>query len=225
MLMMHKGLETIQRPYTPTALESTDTMDIIVKIYPDGKFTSNLAKLRMGAELKIRGPIRDSHILESFHQNPWSDVICLCTGTGITPVILALEYLFSSGRFRGNFVIISSFQSDLDVIRLKQLEGIESKYEGRVKMHVIVGIAGTQWTGMIGRITPEIIVHAANAAQLEYFNKQTSVKSLSSASLESYNHVRGKNLRILVCGTTNFSLRSKDMLRQLNCPSEIVTVF
>jgi NAD(P)H-flavin reductase len=223
--MMNKGLETFQRPYTPTAMECTDTMDLIIKIYPDGKFTSNLAKMRMGSELKIRGPIRDLNLMENYHQNPWSDVICLCTGTGITPAILAMDYLFSKGKFKGTFVIIASFQSELDVIRLKQLESIETKYEGRVKLHIIVGIAGTQWTGMIGRITPEIIASAANAAQMEYFSKQTSAKSLSSATLESYSHVRGKTLKILVCGTTNFTLRSRDMLRQLNCPSEIVTIF
>jgi nitrate reductase (NAD(P)H) len=225
MLMVSKGLETVQRPYTPIHTENTGALELIIKIYSDGKFTSILDRAKPGAIFKCRGPIRENHIADLYLEKSLDDFFYICSGTGITPALLMIDYLFSKSLIVGKYVLLASFQTDEDIISDDRLQQAEARYQGKLKVIITVGRAKPTWTGLVGPVTTQMISNVISSTRLECFT-YASEKS-SKDLIESYcmySPSPKKAIRVAVCGKSKFCSKVKESMKQLGYPYDAVTI-
>jgi cytochrome-b5 reductase len=222
MLMVNRGLETIQRPFTPIHVDNTGRMELIIKVYPDGKLTNILEKSRIGAMMKCRGPIREP-MMEQFAEHSVDEFLFLCSGTGITPCLLMIDHLFSKKMIKGKMIVLASYQTDQDIIQDPRLLNLE-KYNGKLKVIYTVGRAKPEWTGLTGRINTQIISQTIVKTGMEGFLPNSLSSKEVSEPLAKF-ITSEKTIRFGICGSTKFCTQTKDSLRQLFVPTECIVIF
>lgn len=84
---------SVSRPFTPVDC-SGDHFDFLIKLYEDGKMSSYLRTLRKGDSVEMRGPFGMFH----FDLNELSDILMICAGTGITPMIRIIDKVLSDEK-------------------------------------------------------------------------------------------------------------------------------
>lgn len=74
---VHIRLDEITRPYTPIALNDKCSFDVIIKSYPNGKFTKRLLKKKINQTVFVRGPFG------GIDYKGYDSIIMFCGGTGV----------------------------------------------------------------------------------------------------------------------------------------------
>jgi hypothetical protein len=101
----HSLQGTISRPYSvlPSLGWATDPtsqhhLDCLVKVQPNGRMSTHLAALSIGAILKVRGPFgRPFTLSDATKLN-----LLVAAGSGITPMLQWLHFLFSAPSCGGD---------------------------------------------------------------------------------------------------------------------------
>jgi NAD(P)H-flavin reductase len=226
MLMATRHMETIQRPYTPINVRNVGQMEFIIKVYPQGKFSNCVARAKPGTVFKARGPVRHAVVQKRFQEKEWTDLLLLCSGTGITPMILLIDYVCGKGLLKGKIVLLCSFQTDRDIIDTERLQRMDTKYAGQVKVFITIGSSVNEWVGFKGPISHLMISKAVTLAKFEYFKtKRRSLTFEQADSVSVYHHIPGKKLMVFLCGTPSFVERTKAQVLELQIPPENVTIY
>ncbi|KAJ3091829.1 hypothetical protein HK102_013291 [Quaeritorhiza haematococci] len=155
----------VSRFYTPIEVRNHGHLDFIIKIYPNGTLTNHLNSLRLGDQVRIRGPIRNQRVIHPSTPNgcfPYVGMIA--AGTGITPMLLLIDFYRKysvDNRIEGprpQMVLLTLDSSDKDLVYETQLEELQQKYPSLLTIHRMVKIAHHGgWTGFTGPITPTIL--------------------------------------------------------------------
>lgn len=84
----------ITRFYTPIFCENDGKLTLLVKMYPDGKFTGILNQLPLGSEVLMRGPLNMTPAAwnQSIVDGRWRRLGLIGAGSGIAPMLLFLDY-------------------------------------------------------------------------------------------------------------------------------------
>jgi ferredoxin-NADP reductase len=105
-----------KRPFTFTSLNKDETLEFIIKVYPDHDgVTEQIGKLRKGDALII--------------DEPWGTIeykgegVFLAGGAGVTPFIAILRDLHKKGKV-GNNTLIFSNSTDKDIILAEEFDEI-----------------------------------------------------------------------------------------------------
>ena len=53
------GRKDVMRPYTPVSDPDSKTLDLVVKVYPEGKIGNVLKSMNVGDVIDFKGPVRD----------------------------------------------------------------------------------------------------------------------------------------------------------------------
>ncbi|XP_063795713.1 NADH-cytochrome b5 reductase-like isoform X2 [Pseudophryne corroboree] len=86
------GLE-IQRAYTPiSAIDVTGYFEVLIKIYEHGLMSQCIKCWRPGASIAWRGPFGGF----SYTPNKYGELLMLCSGTGIAPMLPILTHVTDS---------------------------------------------------------------------------------------------------------------------------------
>jgi ferredoxin-NADP reductase len=153
--------EAIERPYTPVPVAPgmggvSDTLELVIKIYPKGQMTQFLGKRDVGDYVKMRGPLgRDL-------RNPldpgglWPRILMISGGAGLTPMLgLIHHHLASNQRLqvkeqRTRIVMMQFDRSASDIILQDDLAQLVAASDGCFIVHHILteaensGIASTR---------------------------------------------------------------------------------
>lgn len=70
-------LDGVTRPYTPISLSDKCSFDVIIKVYPNGKFTKQLLEKKIKEIVFIRGPSG------GIEYKDYESIVMFCGGTGI----------------------------------------------------------------------------------------------------------------------------------------------
>jgi NAD(P)H-flavin reductase len=226
MLMATRHMESIQRPYTPIHVRNVGQIEFIIKAYPQGKFSNAILRAKPGTVFKARGPIRHAVVHRRFQDKEWTDLLLLCTGTGITPMLLLIDYVCGKGLLKGKIVLLCSFQTDRDIIDPERLQKLDAMYAGQVKVFITVGSSFNEWVGFKGPISQLMISKAVSLAKFEFFRtKRRSLTFEQAEATSVYHHIPGRKLMVLLCGTATFLERTKAQVIELEVPYENVTVY
>lgn len=84
------------RTYSAANRPGQDTLDFHVRVYPGGKIGHYVSQLSAGHALQLTGPF--GHF--GLSPNHWRPALCIAGGTGLAPILSALDAAFAAGDAR-----------------------------------------------------------------------------------------------------------------------------
>ncbi|KAJ3315093.1 hypothetical protein HDV04_004234 [Boothiomyces sp. JEL0838] len=157
-----KLVHCISRKYTPIKVVNQGYMDLVIKIYPNGAMTSYLGKLCVGDKVRMRGSFAGQKVLgPAIPTNPsYKMVLMICAGSGITPMLLLIDYFIKSSVtvVPPKILLLTQNSTVDDIIMEAEINEIMSKHSDYLTVVNYVTSPAACWiTGKSGKITPEEI--------------------------------------------------------------------
>lgn len=149
--------EAVTRPYTPiSGMHDRGFFDLLVKVYPDGKMTQVLDKMKIGQTLEVRGP------KGSFQYVPGKVRFfgMIAGGSGITPMWQILsELLREESRDPVRIALIYANETEDDILMRKEMEALAEKHgqSGQFRMYFVLNKPLDGWKGGRGFVSEDMI--------------------------------------------------------------------
>ena len=126
-LILNKDGKEIRRPYSisspPYKNQSENSLDICIKIIPNGLATPLIDSLKIGDEIDVLGPMGTFIINDSLN-----DLVFISTGTGIGPFKSMINYLLKN-NFQNKIVLLTGYRYKEDVLYDKEFKELEKKHD------------------------------------------------------------------------------------------------
>ncbi|KAJ3318991.1 hypothetical protein HDU76_000668 [Blyttiomyces sp. JEL0837] len=153
--------KVVTRSYSPIRSINKGSIDFIVKMY-SGEMTSHLMLCK---SIRIRGPFPSADVLNPYADNGcWKTLGLICGGTGLTPFLLLIDYYLRNSRRdpvknRPNFQIhlLNMNNSEMDIFAQQELQELERLACGALSVVHLVQQASQSFSGIVGKISPEVI--------------------------------------------------------------------
>ncbi|KAG7673466.1 hypothetical protein Ndes2526B_g03084 [Nannochloris sp. 'desiccata'] len=142
----------VLRPYTPVSASDAKTLDLALKIYPDGKLTPHLIKLKPGDVLDFKGPLPKIALSELEKRK---SIGMIAGGTGITPMLQVASELLRN-KYSGKINLIYANVSPSDIMLRDRLDALV-KAHPNFSVYYVVDKAEKGWTGGVGYVTAEML--------------------------------------------------------------------
>jgi len=115
----------IRRPYSIASKPTPNSLDLCIKILPNGLATPTIDKLKSGDKLEVLGPMGDFIIKESALNKP---LIFISTGTGVTPFRSIIHHLLHS-NFKNKIILLTGYRHEFDVLYEDEFKELADKNE------------------------------------------------------------------------------------------------
>ncbi|OMJ10405.1 NADH-cytochrome b5 reductase-like protein [Smittium culicis] len=149
------GIDLI-RPYTPTSLETTKgELDLVVKVYPEGKMSKHIDSLKVGDSLLMRGPI----VKYKYEANKFKEIGMIAGGTGITPMLQIIRKVLHNPEDKTELKLLFANTGIEDILLKEELDKLAADHGDQFKVSYIISSLDnrTTWDGHFGYITKDII--------------------------------------------------------------------
>jgi NAD(P)H-flavin reductase len=224
------SIDNVTRPYTPIILSITDTAEdakkdnddiddsnnksivsqnsqelhFIIKIYPDGEFTSLLEKMfsendsEENSSIEVEMGFPRGNFDTLFFQNV--DILCLfAAGTGITPFIKIIQYLYVRRKSIPIQKVVLLFFNETceDVIWTQEFETLAKNEPSWFYFYPVISkpnksSSETEWNGLTGRISIQL-----------FENCLKSIPALSTLT----------SSKAMICGSYGFNAACKEVIK------------
>lgn len=142
------------RPYTPVSDEDIKgSMDLLVKVYPNGPMSEHLHAMKPGETLDIKGPIP---------KYPWSEnkhthITLIAGGTGITPMFQLMRAIFNNPNEKTKVSLVFGNKKEEDILLREEFDKLQKDYPDRFKVHYTLDTPPKDWKFGSGFITKEVL--------------------------------------------------------------------
>ena len=110
---------TITRQYTPiSSLTSVGSLDLIIKVYCDGRMSALVREWSIGSVVRIRGPFGSFDI----KQNQYKYMSMLACGTGIAPMYQVMRQMLENESEETRIILLYSVSTAKDILLKQQLD-------------------------------------------------------------------------------------------------------
>ncbi|KAL6108673.1 cyb5r4 [Pungitius sinensis] len=156
-----QGTEVV-RPYTPVdqslvaaPLPSSQEADLylMIKVYPDGVFTSHLSSLHVGDCLPVSGPEG------TFSLRPLRDVTdlyLLAAGTGFTPMARLIQLALQDVDTIRKTKLLFLNRREEDILWRRELDELAARSD-RFQVDYVLSDPTDSWTGRTGRVDESML--------------------------------------------------------------------
>eukprot|EP00250_Pteridium_aquilinum_P033121 c5219_g1_i1 orf=440-1468(-) len=142
------------RPYTPISPpDSQGYMDLMVKIYPQGKMSQHIGSLKPGDTLEMKGPIPKI----SYKPNMKKNIGMIAGGTGITPMLQVIDAILSNKDDNTKVSLIYANISPEDILLKEKLDVLAAE-NPNFKVYYVVDKPSSNWRGGSGYITKDMVL-------------------------------------------------------------------
>lgn len=153
----------ISRPYTPISPpDQTGSIDFLIKVYPNGLFSSYINNLSIGDTLEMRGPFGRIHYLgnQTFEINRKllviKHAIFIAGGSGITPCYsVILDSINRDDNLKMSLIYGNRTRDD--ILLDETLKRMSHESNGRFHYYRTVTTPSDGWTQGVGPVTREMI--------------------------------------------------------------------
>lgn len=146
------------RSYTPISSDNeAGYFDLLVKAYPQGNISKYLTTLKIGDNLKVRGP-KGAMV---YTPNMCRHIGMISGGTGITPMLQVIKAIIrnrprNGGNDTTKVDLIFANVNPEDILLRDQLEQLEKEDDG-FRVYYVLNNPPEGWTGGVGFVTPDMI--------------------------------------------------------------------
>jgi len=145
----------VMRPYTPTSDgEARGFVDFVVKVYPDGKMSQSLDKLKPGETMEFKGP-KGRYSMQDHGSK--THVGMIAGGTGITPMYQVAVAHLKNPNNTTKFSLIFANVTEDDILLKDELDDLAARFPDRFSVYYVLDKPPTGWTGGSGFVTAEMI--------------------------------------------------------------------
>ncbi|KAB8069540.1 NADH-cytochrome b5 reductase 1 [Aspergillus leporis] len=148
----------VVRSYTPISSDNeAGYFDLLVKAYPQGNISKYLTTLKIGDNMKVRGP-KGAMV---YTPNMCRHIGMIAGGTGITPMLQVIKAIIRNRpRNGGNDttqvdLIFANVNPD-DILLKDELEALAKEDDG-FRIYYVLNNPPEGWTGGVGFVTPDMI--------------------------------------------------------------------
>lgn len=120
-LILNKDGKEIRRPYSIASRPSKKSIDLCIKIVPNGLITTLIDSLKIGDEIDVLGPMGTFIIKDSS-----KDLIFISTGTGIGPFKSMINYLLEN-NFKNKITLLTGYRYGEDVLYESEFKELEKQ--------------------------------------------------------------------------------------------------
>lgn len=161
-----KAME-VQRQYTPVSgVDAVGFLDLLVKVYEDGKLTPRLRELRPGERLDFKGPFGaltyDGNMAFTVagEQRSPAHLVMFAAGSGITPMLQLIKVMIREDLRGGPsdaeaasadaeaaaplITLVYCNRSEEDIILRSDLEQLATGFGGRFRLHLVLSQPGAE---------------------------------------------------------------------------------
>mmetsp|Transcript_738 Transcript_738/g.2013 ORF Transcript_738/g.2013 Transcript_738/m.2013 type:complete len:292 (-) Transcript_738:43-918(-) len=144
----------VYRSYTPVSDDDQlGSVDFVIKVYPQGKMTQVLDKMRVGETLMMRGPKGRLQYVPNMKKH----IGMLAGGTGITPMYQVLNAIVKNPSDTTSVSVVFGNITEEDILLRTELDNLVKQYPNRVKVHYVLDKPPAGWTGGSGYITADVM--------------------------------------------------------------------
>lgn len=156
--------ETVMRSYTPTS-NNTDLgrLELVIKAYPNGKLTSYLTNLALGAQVEFAGPKGAM----KYSRGLCKHIGMVAGGSGITPMYQVIRAICEDPSDSTTVSLLFANRTEGDILLRRELDGFAEKYPQKFKVHYILDNPPEKWAYTKGYVTKELIAERLPAAASE----------------------------------------------------------
>ncbi|CZT15109.1 related to NADH-cytochrome b-5 reductase [Ramularia collo-cygni] len=128
----YNGWFPVFRPYTPISCPSDrGTLQLLVKIYPEGKASTYIHTMQPGDTISARGPFL------GYAYTPCKtrrDLLFIAGGAGITPLFSLAQAILDDRKDKTRIQLLWAVNGTRDIVLRKELEEMEGRFPGRLQV-------------------------------------------------------------------------------------------
>ncbi len=141
-----------KRPYSISSSPTEkDFIQITVRIYDKGYFSPRFLNLKENDSVEIS----TAHGLFTYNDCD-EDVVLVGAGTGVAPLRGIAKYILDK-KIKADVTLIFSSKTPDDIVYNEELNELAKNYKNFNLINTITRPDGTNWQGLTGRITPDLI--------------------------------------------------------------------
>ncbi|OKL61217.1 hypothetical protein UA08_03380 [Talaromyces atroroseus] len=170
----HFADRLVVRPYTPVRpvvdCEDDGTFDLVVKTYhpdatqPGGTMGNVLDCLRENEEIEVKGPSGDiryhgnGHLSVDDRQFTFRRFSLILGGSGVTPGYQVVVRILKDADDKTSIRVIDANKSESDILMRREFDELSRDHGDRFSIvHVLSHPSSSDWAGLKGHITPDIL--------------------------------------------------------------------
>jgi len=153
------GSNIVDQPmrfYTPITRNGTQGyFDLIVRKYPNGRFTEHLFSMEVGENLLFRC----IQYKMKYRPNKWRHVGMIAGGTGITCMLQVMRASFAAPEDRTQMSLLYANRAESKILLRGLIDEYAQKFADRFKVTYIVDKAENEkeWKGKLGHISCSLV--------------------------------------------------------------------
>ncbi|CAK0786056.1 hypothetical protein CVIRNUC_009269 [Coccomyxa viridis] len=142
------------RPYTPaTEPDAKGYLDLVVKVYPNGKMSKHMGELEVGDSLDIKGPISKLPYTPNMKQK----IGMIAGGSGLTPMLQVAQEITRNPEDKTEVTLVYANVSEDDILLRRELDDMARKHKNFKVYYVVDKPTSWFWKGGKGHITADTV--------------------------------------------------------------------
>ena len=187
-VMLH--LQDTTKPFTPIAW-SDNSIDFLIRLYPNGKFSTHLRNVEIGDIIRIRGPYGNFE----YKCNSFQRIIMFSMGSGITAIYPIAKAVIDNELEETKIYLVGGFRNISQIPLKKQLQSLSDYWNFKCTLY-------------ISQLHNDVRdLHGINVKPGR-LNKDSVSDTLESNAIDT--------TLILICGTHEFNRSVEQWTRCLN---------
>ena len=140
---------TSYRPYSPISVETPGYFELLVRRYPNGLFSSQLARLEPGDQASFLRPIESRY---RYTRGATPELGLIAAGTGITPMWQVIQTILADPHDTTRISLVYASKSTDDILLKDELDRAAAEHPDRFRACYVVSQPSNSSVG--GRGTP-----------------------------------------------------------------------
>lgn len=144
----------VYRPYTPVTDDDTlGSVEFVIKIYPHGKMTQIMDKMKVGDTMLMKGPRGRFQ----YARNMKKAIGMIAGGTGITPMYQVAAAILKDPKDTTKISLLFGNLTADDILIKQELDQLAADHPDRFSVYYVLNTPPENWSGGAGFISKDMI--------------------------------------------------------------------
>ena len=151
---------TNYRPYTPVSIDNVGSFELLVRRYPRGEFSSQLARMEPGDQATFIGPAESRYC---YQRGKAAEIGLVAAGTAIAPMWQLIQTALADQDDTTRLSLVYASRSPESILLKEELDRAAAQHPERLRISYVVsglgrGSSGALPAGVrVGRIDSELL--------------------------------------------------------------------